>query len=229
MSAPGIRARVRAEMIDEIKAVATRHLQTDGSNLSLRAVARDLGMVSSAVYRYFASRDDLLTALIIDAYNDLGDAVDAAEDKVDRGDFRGRWIAVGTATRAWAVSHPAEYALLFGSPVPGYHAPAETNEPGIRTIRTYLGILVDAAAASSLRPTPGERLPRPTREAMAFIRADLAPSLAEPVIFRAVTVWATLYGSISFELWGRYGADLPEQGSILDHQLTELADYLGLR
>ena len=73
MPAPSIRARVRAEMIDEIKTVARRHLATDGANLSLRAVARDMGMVSSALYRYFASRDDLLTALIIDAYDKVAE------------------------------------------------------------------------------------------------------------------------------------------------------------
>ena len=80
-------------MIGEIKAVARRHLETDGSNLSLRAVARDMGMVSSALYRYFASRDELLTALILDAYNDLGATVEAADAAVtDRANLRGRWL-----------------------------------------------------------------------------------------------------------------------------------------
>src|SRR5271170_8520399 len=89
MSAGSIRARVRAEMIAEIKAVARRHLETDGANLSLRAVARDMGMVSSALYRYFASRDDLLTALILDGYNDLGHAVETADAAVtDRARLR---------------------------------------------------------------------------------------------------------------------------------------------
>ena len=91
MPAASIRARVRAEMTDEIKAVARRHLATDGADLSLRAVARDMGMVSSAIYRYFPSRDDLLTALIIEAYNALGDAVEAADAAADRADLRGRW------------------------------------------------------------------------------------------------------------------------------------------
>ncbi|MET0425374.1 MAG: TetR family transcriptional regulator, partial [Actinoplanes sp.] len=88
MSASGVRARVRAEMTEEIKAVARRHLATDGANLSLRAVARDMGMASSAVYRYFASRDELLTAMIIDAYDALGEAAEraggTAEEPVDR-------------------------------------------------------------------------------------------------------------------------------------------------
>src|SRR5258706_9577254 len=116
MPAASIRARVRAEMITEIKAVARGHLETDGANLSLRAVARDLGLVSSALYRYFASRDELLTALIIDAYNALGDAAEQAEAAVDRADLTGRHAALCHAVRRWAVDHPHEYALTYGSP-----------------------------------------------------------------------------------------------------------------
>src|SRR5688500_4847181 len=101
MKAPSIRARVRAQMTDEIKDIARQHLATDGANLSLRAVARDLGVVSSALYRYFASRDDLLTALILDAYNSLGEAVETAEKAVPRKDLSGRWLAVCHAVRDW--------------------------------------------------------------------------------------------------------------------------------
>jgi AcrR family transcriptional regulator len=100
MSAGSIRARVRAEMIEEIKTTARGYLATDGANLSLRAVARDMGMVSSALYRYFASRDDLLTALIIDGYNALGDIAEAADAKVtDRADLAGRWLEICRAGR----------------------------------------------------------------------------------------------------------------------------------
>src|SRR5579859_2435714 len=114
------RARARAEMTDEIKRVAREHLAAQGPDLSLRAVARELGVVSSAVYRYFASRDELLTALIIDAYNELGAAAETAEAAVSRRDLAGRWIALGRGIRGWAVANPHEYALLYGSPVPGY-------------------------------------------------------------------------------------------------------------
>src|SRR3954449_426890 len=112
MKANSIRARVRAEMTDEIKELARRHLATDGANLSLRAVARDLGMVSSAIYRYFPSRDDLLTALILDAYNALGETAEKAGAAVrDRSDHLGRWLAVAHALRDWSVAQPHEYAL----------------------------------------------------------------------------------------------------------------------
>src|SRR5262245_424878 len=112
-----LRARVRAEMTEEIKQSARQQLAADGANLSLRAIARDLGMVSSALYRYFASRDDLLTALIIDAYNALGEATEQGEARVPREDLAGRWLAAGHAIRDWAVAHPHEYALIYGSPV----------------------------------------------------------------------------------------------------------------
>ena len=110
----------------DIVRIGREHLATDGAAaLSLRAVARDLGVVSSAVYRYVASRDELLTLLVVDGYDELGDAVDAALEQVDRDDHAGRVVAIGRAVRAWALAEPATYALLFGSPVPGYEAPAE--------------------------------------------------------------------------------------------------------
>ena len=171
MPAASIRARVRAEMIAEIKAVARRHLATDGANLSLRAVARDMGMVSSALYRYFASRDDLLTALILDAYNALGDAVEAADAAVtDRARLRVRWLAAARAVRGWALANPAEYALLYGSPVPGYAAPAGHDRRGRADSVVLARILADGFASGALAG-PGRR---PSAAAERRVRADLA-------------------------------------------------------
>ena len=125
------------ELTREIKDVARRQLGEHGSaGLSLRAVARELGMVSSAVYRYFPSRDELLTALIIDAYQAIADAAEHSESRVRRGDLAGRWLATARAMRRWAVEHPQEYALIFGSPVPGYQAPQDTIDPAARNAAT---------------------------------------------------------------------------------------------
>src|SRR5579859_6882260 len=122
-TAPGAprtaRERARAELTREIKEEARRQLAEVGANgLSLRAVARELGMVSSALYRYYPSRDDLLTALIIDAYNALGDAAERAI-AATAGPSARQWLAACHAVRGWAVSRPHEYALIYGSPVPG--------------------------------------------------------------------------------------------------------------
>src|SRR3954462_9504215 len=112
------RAQARLDTIEQIKQIARDHLAADGPNLSLRAVARDLGVVSSALYRYFASRDELLTALILDAYDSLGEAVEQADAAVNRADLLGRWLATTHAVRSWALARPTEYALIYGSPVP---------------------------------------------------------------------------------------------------------------
>ncbi|MEV1142457.1 TetR/AcrR family transcriptional regulator [Micromonospora sp. NPDC049799] len=227
MPASSIRARVRAEMIDEIKAVARRHLSTDGANLSLRAVARDMGMVSSAIYRYFPSRDELLTALIIEAYDALGDAVAAADAGRDRLDLRGRWHAACRAARDWALAHPAEYALLYGSPVPGYAAPDATVEPAQRPPVTLVGILRDGLAAGRLDP-PAEDLPEPVREDLAVIGAALFPGLPESLLARGMAGWTHLFGLISFELFGRLNRAVPHRDEYFDHQTALMADLIGL-
>src|SRR6266516_5729543 len=163
-SAGSIRARVRAEMTDEIKAVARKHLAADGANLSLRAVARDMGMVSSALYRYFPRRDELLTALILDAYNSMGEAAETADAAIThRTDITGRWLAVTHALRTWALDRPHEYALIYGTPVPGYAAPQDTVGPAARPVVVLGSMLVDAGNAGKLHPGPVPPLPRALR------------------------------------------------------------------
>src|ERR1700743_687804 len=132
------RERARAELTREIKEEARRQLAATGADgLSLRAVAKELGMVSSALYRYYPSRDDLLTALIIDAYNALGAAAEHA--LAGPGSARERWIAACHAIRDWARSNPQEYALVYGSPVPGYRAPEATIGPASRVPLAFPG------------------------------------------------------------------------------------------
>ena len=134
------RERIEAQIIE----LGRRHLVEHGAaGLSLRAIARDLGMVSSAVYRYVSSRDELLTLLLVDAYSELADAVDRARDAMPDV-WSDDVVAIAHAARNWAIAHPASWALLYGSPVPGYHAPAErTVGPGTRVV----GALFDAVAA----------------------------------------------------------------------------------
>ena len=148
MSAPGVRARVRAELTREIAEVARRHLASDGAAaLSLRAVARELGMASSAVYRYFPSRDDLLTALIVDAYDAMGEAAEVADAERPGSDLIGRWQAACAAVRTWALANPHEYALVYGSPVPGYAAPEATIGPAGRVGVVLCRIVADGIAS----------------------------------------------------------------------------------
>jgi AcrR family transcriptional regulator len=230
VKATTLRARVRAEMLDEIKQTARQHLAVAGAaNLSLRAVARDLGMVSSAIYRYVASRDELLTALIIDAYNNLGDAAEAADAAVDRSDLAGRHAAICHAVRAWALAHPHEYALTFGSPVPGYVAPEDTLGPGSRISLALLQIVVDAVGAGVVRPQPGDWLAAPVQAEMAAMAARAAPAVPPTVMARAVIAWIQLFGAVSFEVFGRTERIIADQDAWFDHQVLAMARLVGLR
>jgi AcrR family transcriptional regulator len=228
MSASSIRARVRAEITDEIKRVARRHLAGEGANLSLRAVAREMGMVSSAVYRYFPSRDELLTALIIDAYDALGQAVEAAEAAVERDDLRGRWQAACQAARAWALTHPAEYALVYGSPVPGYAAPRDTVGPALRTSVVLMGILADGVRTGALAPDPGENLPPTLLPELRRIAEYAFPDLPPGTLSRGMTAWIQLFGVLSFEIFGRFSNTIEDLATYFDHQMAVMGDLVGI-
>ena len=232
MPAASIRARVRAEMTDEIKTVARRHLAAEGANLSLRAVARDMGMVSSALYRYFASRDDLLTALIIDGYNDLGRAVETADAAVpDRTRLRLRWLSAARAVRAWALANPAEYALLYGSPVPGYAAPQDTIAAAARTPVVLAQILTDGYTAGALtepRIQPSAPLPGPVRADLTRARDQIAAGLPEELLQAGLTSWLQLFGVVSFELFGQLNNVIDARAEFFDHQMEQMADLMGI-
>jgi len=217
--------------MSEIVRIGRQHLATEGAAaLSLRAVARDLGVVSSAVYRYVKSRDELLTLLVVDGYDELGDAVDAAVEAVPDGDHLGRQAAIGRAVRAWGLAEPATYALLFGSPVPGYEAPAErTMGPGTRVVRALVTLWSDAYAAGRLTP-PEVTVTSPGLLAgFAVARDELGVAVPDGVIAAGVFAWAALFGCISFEIFGQYGSDgLGDSAALFEHHLEMLAHAVGL-
>jgi AcrR family transcriptional regulator len=223
-TAQGARARARIEVTAAIKDEARRQLAAQGAaRLSLRAVARELGMVSSALYRYFPSRDDLLTALIIDAYDSLGESAEAAHEAVAP-PFE-RWISVCEAVRGWALDHPHEYALIYGSPVPGYTAPDATVPAAARVGLLLIGIARDAhRGAAPDRPALADDL-RPEAERMA---ADLAPDLPPEVVTALVAAWAQLYGLVGFELFGQFNRVVEDRETFFRHAVGQLARGVGL-
>jgi AcrR family transcriptional regulator len=218
-------------MEEEILAVAREHLGKHGAAaLSLRAVARDLGVVSSAVYRYVENRDELLTLLVVDGYDELGDTVDAALAKVDRADHVGRMVAIGRAVRAWALAEPATYALLFGSPVPGYEAPAErTTGPGTRVIGRLVEVWEDAWVAGAITLPDESVSPRRLSRDHARLRREMAITAPDVLVARGMLAWASLFGCVSFELFGQYGPDaFAEPKDIFEHHLQVLVATVGL-
>ncbi|WP_035842359.1 TetR/AcrR family transcriptional regulator [Kitasatospora azatica] len=233
------RQLARAELTRAIKEAATRQLaETGAAALSLRAVARDLGLASSALYRYFPSRDALLTALIIDAFNAVGAAAEsgaASAAPADPGapaapaDPGARWLAACRAVRQWALAHPHEFALVYGSPVPGYQAPTDTVDPATRVTRLMAGLVVEAHASGLLRP-PTRPLPGPRLVAQKVLdSAGGAP--AEPyadLVERSLTLWIALIGTISFELFGHLNGVITDYPGYFDAAMTVAAEAIGL-
>ena len=228
------RERARAEITTEILDAARGYLATDGAPaLSLRAIARDLGMASSALYRYFKSRDELLTRLIIDAYDSLGAAAEVREATIDRNDLAGRFTAICDAVRAWALAHPNEYALIYGSPVPGYVAPADTVPPATRVTALLLRIIVDAATAgpgSTADPQDAEA--QSVAAALAPIRSHLPPQVSAPLVQRALMVWTGLFGVVSFELYGQLhevvGENPGDRGAFFAECIRRWIQFVGI-
>jgi AcrR family transcriptional regulator len=221
------RARARAELSSEIKQAARRQLAEEGAAaLSLRAVARELGMVSSAVYRYFPSRDELLTALIVDAYDAVGAEVERAEAASRDRDVAARWRMVAGAVRSWALAHPNEYALIYGSPVPGYAAPVDTVGPAARPALGFLRLLVDGVESGEIDATPDGPVTRALKADLAALRRDVAPGVPDAVLARGLFVWTQLFGTISFELFGHLHNVIHDFDAFFDLQVARSGTFL---
>ncbi|QGN33969.1 TetR/AcrR family transcriptional regulator [Microlunatus sp. Gsoil 973] len=165
--------------------------------MSLRAIARELNLVSSAIYRYFASRDELITALIIDAYNDLADVLDAAAERDRRTPVR-RWRETCLALRSWASEQPHRFGLIFGTSIPGYHAPQTTVAPAARVYRALSIISLDSEPAGDL--TIGREL----RGQLTTAATGLELDVDEPTMLAAISAFSRIIGVITLELGGHF-------------------------
>ncbi len=223
------RARVRVELAKEILDAARARLGIEGpAGLSLRAVARDLGMVPSALYRYYESRDALLTALIIDAYRGLGEAVAAADAAVEPADFAARWKGATRAIRSWGLGHPQEWALIYGSPVPGYRAPVDTVAAA-STVTVSVGrILGDAYRAGRLVPPAHPGVPEDLAADAERLRPHLVGDAPDEVVVAAVIVLGYLLGAVSMELFGQYNNAISARDTLWDVATTVMAATIGL-
>ena len=185
-------------------------------------------MVSSAMYRYVPSRDALLTLLIVEAYESLGDAVERAEGSIERNDLPGRFATICRAVRSWALAHPNQYALVYGSPVPGYAAPDDTIGPASRVPALLLAVLRDAQLAES--GTLSESDDSAVRAALAPLRGGNALSthdVSDDLLLRGLSAWTELFGVVSFEVFGQFtnviAGSKRARTAFFEHQMRDAA------
>ncbi|MEY2229290.1 TetR/AcrR family transcriptional regulator [Streptomyces sp. BF23-19] len=194
------RERYRQQVREEVKEKAWQQIAGSGASaLSLNAIAKQMGMSGPALYRYFANRDELITELIRDAYRSLADAfiaaAAAADDDAGAGAGRPDLAGLAHVLRRWALADPHRYFLIYGTPVPGYHAPAD-----ITAIASELmSVLLDACAAPATEPHAFE-------DHLATHRAwaDSHPDAPPAALRQALAFWSRLHGALSLELAGHF-------------------------
>jgi AcrR family transcriptional regulator len=223
------RERVRRELTREIKEVARAQLASGGgAALNLRAIAREMGMASSALFRYFDNRDALLTALIIDSYSSLAEAAEAAEATVHRQSIEERWMAICHGVRSWALANPHEYALIFGSPIPGYAAPTGTVAPASRVPLMLGDLLGDLVSEKSYDAGAHAEPPVAVRKAVEPVLAMMPEGVSSDLMVRGLMAWTYLFGAVSFELFGHRNNVIADYDVFFDHEVRRLALMVGL-
>lgn len=189
------------DLQEAIKETAWKQIAEFGApTLSLRAIARELGITAPAIYNYFARRDDLVTALIIDAYTSFGDSQIAARDAIPVDDLPGRMMAIGLAYRQWALTHPQRYLLIFGTPIPGYEAPIEKVLPaGARSLSALASVVEDLRVAGKLRSENFPEVQEPYKPAFEMWKS-YGGNVDVLSLSVAMLIWARVHGIVSLEV-----------------------------
>jgi AcrR family transcriptional regulator len=213
-----IRERYRAQVRHEVKQAALRQLAESGpGGVSVSAIGKQLGVSGPALYRYFASRDELLTELAIDAYHDLADALRTAAGQAASGEPKARFEALVRAYRSWALAEPHRYQLLFGPPLPGYDAHAERLVDAAQAVMNLLLEIPPESGDGTATP-PGQPL---TSQLSAWAHRhglDIDPAVA----LRAVLIWSRLHGFVSLEIAGNFASMGIDPGQVFEIQLTTM-------
>lgn len=223
------RERLRAEAAQEIKTIALRLMAAGGpAAISLRAIAREMGMTAGALYGYYATRDDLVTELIAEVYTGLAEAEEAARDAVPRPDTAGRLLAVGTAFREWAIRNPEEFQLIYGDAVPGYQEPegGAATAAERRACAVLTGLVADAWPRVRVSDADYAWSDFDSGFAAA-IRAEF-PDLPPAAVALAMRVWGRMHGLVALEVYGHLRPQVRDPAKLYRAELLDLATTLGL-
>jgi AcrR family transcriptional regulator len=214
------RAQQRASTLEEIKSAALEQISLQGASaLSIRGVARAIGMSPAGLYRYYDSLDDLLTDLISDAYNDLADAVEAAT--AGPGTVRERLRRGMLAYRQWSVEHPNRFLLIFGTPVPGYTAPQEgpTVRANRRVGAAFFSLLAEGWRSGVLDLPVAAR--DATEQEAAFL-TGVDPDFPAAWLTPFIGAWAHFHGMVTLELLNQLDWIYPDATGFYEAEIDRL-------
>lgn len=214
----------QADMQTAIKSTAWKLIAQDGAPaLSLRAIARELKITAPAIYNYYPRRDDLVTALIVDAFTSLGDAQFVSAEQNSPAGHTSRLVTLGLAYRQWAITYPERYQLIFGTPIAGYEAPGEITTPAAaRALSVIMGVLAEAFAAGEMLSSASPPLPEALRSMLTAWQIDRVPDMPMEVLFATLTIWACVHGMVSLEIGGQYPPYITDAGELYRCQVEIL-------
>lgn len=224
-TAQGLRERNRAAIESEILAIAKRQLTEVGAPaLSLRSIAKELEMTPSALYRYIENRDELLTRLIVESFTSLSAAASAAEARVDRANFEGRFRALATALRKWALAKPHEFGLIYGTPVPGFKAsPTRTSDAGTRVFMLLAKLCADMQAhvddhmhKTGRYVEAVDLLDTAAVDGLFTDDFDFLQNVSPELIMNVLAAWNLIMGGVSAEIFGHLGPDVSGADAMFD-------------
>jgi AcrR family transcriptional regulator len=223
------RNKIHASIQGEIKAAAWKQIAERGAPaLSLRAIAREMEVTAPALYRYFPDRDALVTALIVEAFTSLGDALSAEQEAVPLPRHAERLFAVGVAYRGWAVAYPQRYQLIFGTPIPGYEAPAGVTVPAAARALNILIQVLDEAIRDRKLPLPQDNLLAGDLPAQIEAWRQQVGSAAHPYAhYLALIVWSRVHGLVSLEIGQQYPPTVISLEDLYRQEIRSLVHQIG--
>jgi AcrR family transcriptional regulator len=208
---------------EAIKETAWKQIaETGAAALSLRAIARELNITAPAIYNYFPRRDDLVTALIVDAYNSLGDSQEGALLNLLYSDHAARLSALGYAYRDWAVTYPQRYQLIFGTPIPNYHAPDDVTLPAAaRALTPLIGVMQAAYEADTLQV---ERLSKLTAKLKSMLSAwkKFEGGSDIEALYMALIVWSRVHGLVMLEIGGHIPSFFDDPAELFNREINNI-------
>ncbi|AGL15844.1 TetR/AcrR family transcriptional regulator [Actinoplanes sp. N902-109] len=217
---------------ERIKTAALRRIAGHGpAGLDLPAIAADAGVPAEDLHEHFGDRSGLLTAMILDAYNAMGQAAEESDRKACGQDAAPlqRWVAICRAARAWAQAHPEEYKLIWGPPLPEYSAPPETMIAGARTALTLIAVVRAADSLNQLQSDPGVQFSAGMQRNVQMLGSGMIAGVPDDVIARLLVVWTQLLGAISFAVYGHVNGFAADPAAFFDYAAENMGRYVGLR
>jgi len=219
------RERLRENAREEIKALARQQMAASGTaSITLNVIARAMGVVPSALYRYYADRDALITALIVDAYASLAETLLTATETIADQQYGNRLQAAAEAYRIWALAHPVDFQLIFGNPIPEYHAPIELTGPAsMRVFGVFLQTLQAAYLAGKLQPWVGYH-----PEAFTAHKLNGSGQYAPAAMYAGIMGWSKMHGMVTLELFGHLSHAIANPAIFFRSEMQSYLDTIGL-